>query len=233
MSMYSQDPKRKPTLMQKPTLCEASAASLRSEKKLNKHILTIRTMRAKLKGASNTSGNENGEQTEQSEEDRRRMAEAARRAIEMELSDYTAEPLLEASTDASFQTILSYWKVCDHLLHVLNFNSLFTQMRENRYPHLFVVAMTVLAIPATSVPSERVFSSSGRTDTAARNRLSPFMMEALQVLKFNQRNKALDFRSAFMDDPTDLEAVTVDEISDGELRKEILQAQAVTLPDRT
>jgi hAT family C-terminal dimerisation region len=232
MSMYSQDPKRKPTLMQKPALCDASAASLLSEKKLNKHILTIRTMRAKLKGASNT-GNENGERTEESEEDRRRVAEAARRAIEMELSDYTAEPLLEASTDASFQTILSYWKVCDHVLHVLNFNSFFTQMRENRYPHLFMVAMTVLAIPATSVPSERVFSSSGRTDTAARNRLSPFMMEALQVLKFNQRNKVLDFRSAFMDDPMDLEAVTVDEMSDGELREEILRAQVVTLPDRT
>jgi hypothetical protein len=88
--------------------------------------------------------------------------------------------------------------------------------------------MTVLAVPATSVPSERVFSSSGRTDTAARNRISPLMMEALQVLKFNQRNNVLDFSGAFGDELGDLEAVSLDEMSYTELREEVLQAQSLT-----
>jgi len=85
--------------------------------------------------------------------------------------------------------------------------------------------MTVLAVPATSVPSERVFSSSGRTDTPARNRLSPMVMEALQVLKFNYRNSILDFRSAIVDDAVDLAAVTVDEISERDLAAGLSAAQ--------
>jgi hypothetical protein len=76
--------------------------------------------------------------------------------------------------------------------------------------------MTVLAMPATSVPSERVFSSSGRTDTAARNRLSPALMEALQILKFNRRNNVLDFSSAIQDDPKELEVVIPEEQSESE-----------------
>jgi hypothetical protein len=85
--------------------------------------------------------------------------------------------------------------------------------------------MTVLAVPATSVPSERVFSSSGRTDTAARNRLSPFMMEALQVLKYNHRSKALDFSIHFSDDIMNLEAVEYDEISREDALEEVRRAQ--------
>lgn len=81
--------------------------------------------------------------------------------------------------------------------------------------------MTVLAVPATSVPSERVFSSSAQTDTPRRNRLSPLMMEALQVLKFNSRNKDLDFTSHLVDNENDLDYVTFDEIADEELREDI------------
>jgi hypothetical protein len=77
--------------------------------------------------------------------------------------------------------------------------------------------MTVLAVPATSVPSERIFSSSAQTDTQRRNRLSPAMMEALQVLKFNHRNGVIDFTAGLVDDPGDLELVTLDEMSDDEL----------------
>jgi len=80
--------------------------------------------------------------------------------------------------------------------------------------------MTVLAMPATSVPSERVFSSSGRTDTAARNRLSPALMEALQILKFNQRNNGLDFFGATRDDPMEFEVVIPEEQSESEVETE-------------
>jgi len=53
------------------------------------------------------------------------------------------------------------------------------------------------------------------------------MMEALQVLKFNQRNNVLDFSGAFGDEVGELEAVSLDEMSDTELREEVLQAQSL------
>jgi len=44
--------------------------------------------------------------------------------------------------------------------------------------------MDILPIQASSVPCERVFSSSKETITARRNSLSPRLIEALQVLKY-------------------------------------------------
>jgi hypothetical protein len=84
--------------------------------------------------------------------------------------------------------------------------------------------MMVLAIPATSVPSERVFSSSGRTDTPEHNKLSPVMMEALQVLKFNHRSGALDYPHNYLESPDDLERVLLEEMTEEELRDNIQEA---------
>ena len=68
------------------------------------------------------------------------------------------------------------------------------QSKEDRYPTLFRLAMDVLPIQASSVPCERVFSSSKETTTARRNKLSPELMEALQMLKFSVRNgRGLNF----------------------------------------
>ena len=53
--------------------------------------------------------------------------------------------------------------------------------------------MDYLPIQATSVPCERVFSSAKETDTAKRNRISPVLMEALQLLKFTLKKQRLDF----------------------------------------
>ena len=47
--------------------------------------------------------------------------------------------------------------------------------------------MDILPIQASSVPWERVFSSSKETVTARRNSLSPKLMEALQLLKFSTK----------------------------------------------
>jgi hAT family C-terminal dimerisation region len=55
------------------------------------------------------------------------------------------------------------------------------------------MAMDYLPIQATSVPSERVFSSAKETDTSKRNRISPNLMEALQLLKFALKKERLDF----------------------------------------
>lgn len=53
--------------------------------------------------------------------------------------------------------------------------------------------MDYLPIQATSVPCERVFSSAKDTDTAKRNRISPALMEALQMLKYLLKKERLNF----------------------------------------
>jgi hAT family C-terminal dimerisation region len=93
---------------------------------------------------------------------------------------------------------------------------------------IFCLAMTVLAIPATSVPSERVSSSSAQTDTPRRNRLSPAMMEALQVLRFNHQNGVIDFTAGSVDNAEDLDAITYDEMFDRDLEDDFRRAQGHT-----
>ena len=61
------------------------------------------------------------------------------------------------------------------------------------FPTLFAMAMDYLPVQATSVPCERVFSSAKETDTSKRNRMSPILMEALQLLKFSLKKERLDF----------------------------------------
>lgn len=53
--------------------------------------------------------------------------------------------------------------------------------------------MDYLPVQATSVPCERVFSSAKGTDTSKRNRMSPILMEALQLLKFTLKKQRLNF----------------------------------------
>ncbi len=70
--------------------------------------------------------------------------------------------------------------------------------------------MDILPIRASSVPYERVFSSSKETTTARRNKLSPQLVEALQVLKFKHKhNKMLDFTAGLDkdDEMKELEAI--------------------------
>jgi len=53
--------------------------------------------------------------------------------------------------------------------------------------------MDYLPIQASAVPCERVFSSSSETDTKKHNRISPVLMEALQVVKFLVKKERLNF----------------------------------------
>jgi hypothetical protein len=54
--------------------------------------------------------------------------------------------------------------------------------------------MNLVAAQATSVPCEHVFSASKETTTARRNHLTPKIMEATQILKFQAKNKRqIDF----------------------------------------
>lgn len=53
--------------------------------------------------------------------------------------------------------------------------------------------MNYLPIQALSVPSERVFLSSSKTNTKRHNRILPDIMEALQILKFTLKKDQLNF----------------------------------------
>jgi hypothetical protein len=62
---------------------------------------------------------------------------------------------------------------------------------------LFAIAMDYLPIQASSIPCERVFSSAAETDTKKQNRITPALMEALQMLKFLLKKKVLDFTTGW------------------------------------
>jgi hypothetical protein len=66
------------------------------------------------------------------------------------------------------------------------------------------MAMDHLPIQATSVPCERVFSSSGKTDTKRRNHLNPMLMEALQRLKFHLKKERLSFTASWVMGETEM-----------------------------
>jgi hypothetical protein len=68
------------------------------------------------------------------------------------------------------------------------------QQNQNRYPRLFRLAMDILPIQASSVPCEQVFSSGKETMTPRRSRISPELMEYLQLLKFSfKKGERLNF----------------------------------------
>jgi hypothetical protein len=96
------------------------------------------------------------------------------------------------------------------------------------------MAMDYLPIQASAVPCERIFSSSAETDTKKRNRISPLLMEALQMLKFHLKKERLNFTESWVtpesqmteDDPDEgrdlldnlLEDVGVQDTLDGIIR---------------
>jgi hypothetical protein len=82
------------------------------------------------------------------------------------------------------------------------------QLRREEFPTIFAIAMDYLPIQASSVPCERAFSSSSETDTVRRNRISPILMEALQMLKFAVRNTPIDFTSDILTPEKELEGDT-------------------------
>ena len=80
--------------------------------------------------------------------------------------------------------------------------------------------MDYLPIQASSVPCERVFSSAGETDTKKRNRISPALMEALQMLKFLLKKKRLDFTAGWK---------TAEAAMLGEIKTEVESRSGITL----
>jgi hypothetical protein len=86
--------------------------------------------------------------------------------------------------------------------------------------------MDHLAIQASSVPCERAFSSSSETDTVRRNRLSPVLMEALQMLKFGLTREPFNFSEGLVTDEEDL-TITFDDDGADDILAQLID------PDRT
>lgn len=62
------------------------------------------------------------------------------------------------------------------------------------YPRIFRLAMDIIPIQASSVPCERVFSSGKETMAPRRRRISPKLMEYLQMLKYSiRKGRPLNF----------------------------------------
>jgi hypothetical protein len=59
------------------------------------------------------------------------------------------------------------------------------------FPTLYKLTMDFLPIQASAVPCECVFSSSSDTFIKKRNRLSPYLMEVLQIVKFSLKKDQL------------------------------------------
>jgi hypothetical protein len=71
--------------------------------------------------------------------------------------------------------------------------------------------MDYLPIQASAVPCERVFSSSAETDTKKRNRISPLLMEVLQMLKFHLKKERLNFTNGWGTSEKEMTEITPEE----------------------
>lgn len=66
----------------------------------------------------------------------------------------------------------------------------FWKKNKNTFPELYMLQMKYLSVPATSVPSERVFSKAGQITNDRRNRLHP---KNLDFIIFLNRNTNIEF----------------------------------------
>ena len=73
---------------------------------------------------------------------------------EVELDRYLREPVIKSKILTEQIDIYDWW-----------------QLNKHRYPHLYKLTLKYLSIPATSVPSERVFSKAGEIKSDLRSRI--------------------------------------------------------------
>lgn len=90
------------------------------------------------------------------------------------------------------------------------------------------MSLDYLPIQASSVPSERVFSSSAETDTKKRNRINPILMESLQMLKFALKKERLNFTRDWI---TPLSTMQEREV-EGNLLSDLLGSESEDVMDK-
>jgi hypothetical protein len=120
------------------------------------------------------------------------------KSVQQEYCSYISQQISSKGTD-----ILKFWEVvgcgaCEQSLMGHR------QVNHSAFPTLFAMAMDYLPVQASSVPCERVFSSSAETNTKQQNCISPVLMEVLQMLKFSLKKECLNFMSAWMVDQKEM-----------------------------
>ena len=120
-------------------------------------------------------------------------ANPGQQTIEQEYQAY-----ITAVTSPKTINILGFWEVIQCGGSYFLITDMTFQANQAAFPTLFSMAMDYLPIQASAVPCERIFSLSSETDTKKRNRISPLLMEALQMLKFYLKNDRLNFTAAWM-----------------------------------
>ncbi|XP_041374435.1 E3 SUMO-protein ligase ZBED1-like [Gigantopelta aegis] len=105
----------------------------------------------------------------QDNEVQKQSKEELRAVMQYEIDRYLSEPLIDPS-----QCPFDWWK-----------------MHNRSYPNVSAVARLYLAIPSTSVPSERIFSKAGLIISDRRCSLKPSVAEQLVFLNHNLKAKGI------------------------------------------
>jgi hypothetical protein len=151
----------------------STAPNARASRNLGFGFDGIGGMLAELNGIADSSQLETGQLPRVLTE--HEQDEADRHMVEAEIHNYIAAPVYPGLD------IMGWWNV-----------------HRNTYRLLWKVARDVLPAQATSVPCERVFSSSKQTCTSLRNSLQPHLVEKLQIVKFGLREDRLDFDNGWL-----------------------------------
>ena len=102
--------------------------------------------------------------TRESESEKAGIDSAPQRKVKEEFERYKDEPGIEPH-----RNLQVWWR-----------------QKKAEYPNVAILARKYLAIPATSVPCERVFSTAGNVMTEKRNRLDPHRASHLIFLHENR-----------------------------------------------
>ena len=135
--------------------------------------------------------------------------------VEQEYQAYITAPLSLKTV-----SILKFWEVRDFVNDILVLLMTW-QVNQASFPTLFAMAMDYLPIQASAVPCERIFSSSAETDTRRRNRISPLLMKALQMVKLYLKKERLNFTAAWVTTEKQL----VDDCPEGDLLADLLDGE--------
>jgi hAT family C-terminal dimerisation region len=134
--------------------------------------------------------------------------------IEQEFQSFVSAPLSPKGTST-----LKFWEVCEAKRSVNLFDHSEKQSSQSMHLTLFEISLDYLPIQASTVPSERAFSSSAETDTKKRNRINSTLMEALQMLKFAIKKARLDFTSGWITSEREMQ----DEVPEEDLLATLLE----------
>jgi len=90
---------------------------------------------------------------------------------------------------------------------------------------MYLVALDILPVQASSVACERVFSSSKEAITMCRNYLSVELMEVLQFLKYTYRQDRLNLMEGIVSSEQDLLSAEIPSMSIEDVRDLLVKGQ--------